>query len=130
MPWLSRTPQAWRDDCHLTLAALFASHQLSWTPGDDYEGSTNLGVSLALLRRYGEAERIDRLMGTLLSADRDMFRLHRLPTAIRLLAQHRVPVDWSTLLRDMLYWWPEGTVARRWSRVYYALPGSQEKEIV
>lgn len=119
----------WREECHLMLAALFATHPLSWQYPENDEVPTkpsNLGTSMARLRRaHANPPRLDGSVEMLLIADRQVLY----PALIDIfaeLARGKVPVDFSQLLRDLLAWWPEGKVARTWARAYVAT----EEEVV
>lgn len=131
LPWCRQGDDraTWRAECLLMVAALFAGHQLSWVHRDD-EGPVNLGASMAHLRRaHGQADWIDRQMEVLVTADRDELSA-RLVTIMALLAEHKVAVEWSVLLRDLLRWRQEGRVALNWARAYYARAHETEEEAV
>lgn len=118
-PWCAHEPRWWPDQCHLTVASLFASHQLSWVHRDDEEGPTNLGASVERLRiLHSNGDWVESEFEIILLSDRTMIG-DQLIGLVEQLAKHRVPIDWSTLLRDLLRWWPEGPVAERWSRAYH-----------
>jgi CRISPR type I-E-associated protein CasB/Cse2 len=119
-PW-SRDP-GWHQECHLMVAALFATHPLSWQYPEDEEGvvvkPSDMGMSMARLRA-DHPKWIDQSVEMLLIAEREVLY----PPLIGIfsgLAKANVPVDFSQLLRDLLAWWPEGREARRWARAYVA----------
>lgn len=127
LPWCGREPQHWRDDCHLIVASLFASHRISWTRREgDTRPVPNLGASMARLRMI-EGERVDRQLAMLILADRDTID-HYLSGIVRQLAKAEIAIDWSTLLADLRAWWPEGAAARRWARAYARSESESEEE--
>jgi CRISPR system Cascade subunit CasB len=67
---------------------------------------------------------VDRRMEVLLDSSRDAlpFRLRQL---IGLLAAHEVPVDWRSLLSDILAWdHPQRLVQKHWARSYFGGRGT------
>jgi len=89
-------------------------------PLADSGGTGDLGVSLRQARRVKNARGLDRRVEILLDADEAQLPF-RLRQAVRFLHSNRVPVRWSRLLEDLLYWThPNRFVQRRWARSYFA----------
>jgi CRISPR system Cascade subunit CasB len=80
----------------------------------------DFGSALRHIRTPDNQNGLDRRVEALLDAD-DAQLPFRLRQAVRLLASNGVPVDWSRLLNDLLYWThPERFVQRRWASSYFA----------
>lgn len=121
----------------LMLAALFATHPLTFPREEGHPRRRNLGESLRLLaeRRSpgptaGEEELLPeplkRRMDALLAAHADDLFGH-LQQVIRLLKSAEVPVDWEQLLSDLRHWEREDRrVQWNWSRSFYV--GFQEEK--
>jgi len=83
-------------------------------------GPDDLGSSLRHARTERNARGLDRRVEILLDADTAQLRF-RLRQAIAFLQSNRVPVNWTRLLEDLLYWThPDRFVQRRWARSYFA----------
>ncbi len=127
VPWLSKEPSPWRDDCHYLVAGLFAGYPKAWPPGE--ERFTNLGASFVrLAQATGNAASVESRFTTLLAASTDELPV-RLRNAVSLLKAKDVPVDWSRLLYDLTRWRSESRwVQRRWARSFWSSQDSEHVE--
>jgi CRISPR system Cascade subunit CasB len=119
-PWLHDTASTRQADAYFQVAALFATHQLSWHRGDG-DRALNLGGSF---RRLAPPDSDDgagaqRRFVALLNAHPDELDRH-LRHAMSLLKSHDVPVDWAQLLRDVQEWTYENRpVQLDWARAFW-----------
>ena len=133
VPWLSATDWGWRDDIYYIVAALFASHRISWSTGGDQDqisGRTNLGASFARLAPMNSEKResTDRRFTALLNSHQDDLP-DRLRHAVSLLKSADVPVDWAWLLYDLRRWdWEDRRVQREWARAFWGGPPSTDRD--
>ena len=115
-----------QNDCIL-VAALFALHQSACKSQWD-----NLGTHLAALRRRKQEQKestdsLDRRFSTLVAASRAELPYH-LRAVVSLLKDAEIPIDWTRLLSDVLYWEYDSpdpakpTVQRRWANAYWQSP--------
>lgn len=113
------------EDAALLVAQLFAR----WHQGKDSSPSSegNLGASFRQLaeRMKRDAnmkewpESVERRFVALLNRHRDDLH-HHLRQAVSLLKSREVAIDWSRLLRDILYWSREdGFVQKNWARAFW-----------
>jgi CRISPR system Cascade subunit CasB len=85
----------------------------------DAGGEGNLGGALRRARNPQNAKGIDRRFEILLDSDAAQLRF-RLRQSVHLLQSVRQPVDWTTLLNDLLYWeHPDRSVQKRWARSFF-----------
>jgi CRISPR system Cascade subunit CasB len=83
-------------------------------------GGGNLGAALRRAQDAQNKDGLDRRVMVLLDADETQLPF-RLRQVIRYLYSRRVPVDWSCLLKDLLYWTHENRfVQQDWARTYFA----------
>lgn len=83
-------------------------------------GRGNLGAALHQAQDPRNKEGLHHRVEVLLDADETQLAF-RLRQAIRLLYAQRVPVNWPSLLRDLLYWTHEDRfVQQAWARAYFA----------
>lgn len=118
VPWLGTDPRRREEWAYYLVAALLASHPVSW-PGDAYR--TNLGASLrwACDRRSSPAA-VERRFVATLNADADDLSDH-LRHAVSLCRAEEVPVNWLQLLRDIRDWdRDDRVVQRRWAGAFWA----------
>jgi CRISPR system Cascade subunit CasB len=113
LPYEVREPQ---HEDYFLIATLFplAPHR---------EGAGSLGETLRRVRldrsETTRTTRIDRRFQTLLDSDRAQLPF-RLRQAVRLVAAADLPLDWTSLLRDVLIWELTGRpVQLRWARDYF-----------
>ena len=119
-PWLGKRSPRWREDAYYLVAALFASHQMSWQHDKDQSsGSTNLGASFARIAVGDSQEAVERRFTALLDAPLDDLYIH-LRHAVSLLKARDAPVDWVRLLSDLNSWNHEDRwVQRNWARAFW-----------
>lgn len=119
-PWLQQDASSQQVDAYFLVAALFATHQLSWHRGEN-DRALNLGGSF---RRLAPPDSDDgagaqRRLVALLNAHPEELSRH-LRHAVSLLKAHEVPIDWAQLLRDVHEWTYEGRpVQLDWARAYW-----------
>lgn len=118
MPRLYGVKGRHREDVYFTVAALFGLYPRESWQGTD-KRATNLGASLGLLNANTEGDSVERRFVAMLNA-----RVEDLPSHLRqivgLLKANGVPVDWKTLLTDMIFWNDDNQrVQRRWSRAFW-----------
>jgi CRISPR system Cascade subunit CasB len=114
----------YEDACYI-VAALFASHPLSWSPSGDLPRITNLGASFAQIR--GRSGSVESRFTALLSCDRRELPDH-LRHGVSLLKADGIPIDWQHLLRDIVNWADERRwVQRGWARGFWGQQASQQK---
>lgn len=122
MPFLPEDLYQRDEDNFFLVAALFAWHQLDWTPQPGSNGDasgTNFGASFHLLAQTTESGSIEKRFVALLNAHRDDLPEH-LRHAVGLLKSKNVPVDWARLLRDLRAWdAPARYVQRSWARAFW-----------
>jgi len=81
----------------------------------------NFGASLRLARNDKNKKGLDRRVEILLDADFEQLRF-RLRQAVKFLNSNEVPINWQTLLEDLLRWNPTNRfVQKEWARAYFAL---------
>jgi CRISPR system Cascade subunit CasB len=121
MPFISDNDRPQRVEAYFRVASLFASHRLSWQPGDGRR-LTNLGVSfrrLAGAEGQDESEGAKRRFVALLNAHPEELDRH-LRHAVSLLKAHEVGIDWAQLLRDVQRWDDEDRqVQLAWARGFW-----------
>jgi len=82
----------------------------------------NFGASLREARNDKNKKGLDRRVEILLDADSEQLRF-RLRQAVKFLKSNEVPINWQTLLEDLLRWNPTNRfVQKEWARAYFALP--------
>lgn len=141
VPWLTDAMSSARQADYFLVAALFASHQISWSrpaaesdvaAATDPAGSTgsagaegsirgysNLGASFHQLTAATGSESVEKRFVALLNAEREDLPLH-LRHAVSLLRAHDIPVDWARLLTDLASWDREDRrVQSAWARAFW-----------
>jgi len=108
------------EEAYFLIAALFAWHQMDWTPGEGEKGlDTNFGASYRRLFDETTSESIERRFVALLNAHREDLPEH-LRHAMGLLKSKAIPVNWTQLLRDLAHWGdPKRGTQRNWARSYW-----------
>lgn len=103
------------EDRFYLVAALFASHQISWSASDETSSYyRNMGESL---RRFTGAKReaaksTERRFAALLQCDRNTLPNH-LHHAVALLKTAELPIDWGQLLWDIARWEEDETKGKK-----------------
>lgn len=119
--WLGQDADSDRVDAYFQVAALFASHRISWGEREDRR-PTNLGASFwRLAHREGQTEDpgAERRLVALLNAHPEELGRH-LRHAVSLLKAHEIPIDWAQLLRDIQEWtYEERPVQFAWARSFW-----------
>lgn len=128
VPWLSDAMSPTRQADYFLVAALFASHQISWptsqsdqgdSPESVQRGPTNLGVSFRRLASATDSASIEQRFVALLNAQREDLPTH-LRHAISLLRAKDIPVDWARLLSDLGNWSREDRrVQSAWAQAFW-----------
>ena len=128
VPWVGEDWPRWREETHYLVAALFASHPVSW-PKDNACGQTNLGASFARMADEDAPESVERRFTALLSTRREDLWV-QLRHAVSLLKSKDVPIDWDQLLNDLRWWGNEEmSVQRNWAKAFWRqAPGSAAEE--
>ena len=119
VPWLGDDVPRWRENAHYLIASLYAYHP---EPG----GSGNLGDQFARARgSQGDDIAIERRFSALLSAHPDDLPFY-LRQAVSYLRSKEVPINWHTLLRDVMAWGhPDRYVQRNWARAFWGRASRQ-----
>jgi CRISPR system Cascade subunit CasB len=121
MPFISDNDRPQRVAAYFRVAALFASHRLSWSPGDG-QHLTNLGASFRRLAGPDgpdQNEGAKRRFVALLNAHPEELDRH-LRHAVSLLKAKDVTIDWAQLLRDVQGWDDEDRhVQLAWARAFW-----------
>jgi CRISPR system Cascade subunit CasB len=117
-PWLADDAPAYLEETYYIIAPLFALHPIAG-------GSGNMGTHFAALCESGREppSSVERRFILLLSAHPDDLPDY-LRQAVSLLKSKQVPVNWQTLLKDVLDWKrrderPRTRVQRKWSRDFW-----------
>lgn len=120
-PWLGQDALDRQVDAYFQVAALFATHQITWHRGEGDRGH-NLGSSFwRLAHRDGGSEDpgAERRLVALLNAHPEEVGRH-LRHAVSLLKAHDVPIDWAQLLRDIQEWtYADRRVQLDWARAFW-----------
>ncbi len=124
-PW---ERQSWVDATYFLIAALFAGHRWSREniePDSFKEVHSNLGGSFRAFERVAEADgqavsaSTEKRFAALLECDQQRLPDH-LRYAVNLLDD--TPIDWATLLDDILRWDAEKRTQLRWAKAYWYRP--------
>ena len=128
VPWVGEDWPRWQEETHYLVAALFASHPVSW-PKDNARGETNLGGSFALMAAGDAGESVERRFTALLSTRREDLSV-QLRHAVSLLKSKNVPIDWVELINDLRWWDSENkSVQRSWAKAFWGqVPRSATEE--
>lgn len=128
-----RERQSWVDEAYFLVAALFAGHRWSREniePDSFKESRSNLGTSFRAFERAAEADgqavsgSTEKRFAALLECDRQRLPDH-LRYSVNLLGD--IPIDWATLLDDLLRWDAEKRTQLRWAKAYWYRPPAQPK---
>lgn len=123
-PFLQGCSEATTRDAYYCVASLFAYHPMVWpTPDASQENKevTHFGASVALLMKAlrqdgASTDSLERRFVALLNARGEDLPDH-LRRIVALLKSRGIPVNWSRLLRDYLWWDQESrSVQRSWAR--------------
>jgi len=123
-----RELQSWVDETYFLIAALFAGHRWSRENIEPYsfkESHSNLGASFRAFECAAEADgqavsaSTEKRFAALLECDRQRLPNH-LRYAVNLLDD--TPIDWATLLDDLLRWDAEKRTQLRWAKAYWYHP--------
>jgi len=126
-PW---EQQAWVDETYFLIAALFAGHRFS-REHDIERPPPNLGASLRKFvedeeeKHHPVGESTGKRFAALLECDRNELPVH-LRHAVNLL--NDTPIDWATLLDDILRWDAEKRTQLRWAKAYWYRPPAKPKD--
>ena len=119
--------RGWREQAFYLVASLYAIHPESWHGEGSGRWDWHLGASLLQLRTArGELQSrsLDVRVLRIVRAEPD-----QLPDLLRglvdLLRDGSVPIDWTVLLSDLIYW-DRGESQRRWAATYW---GRAEEEV-
>lgn len=94
-------------------------------PLADATARGNLGDALHRARSVQYKKGLDRRVEALLDSDEAQLA-YRLGQAVRFLRSHRVPINWQSLLEDLLLWeHPSRFVQKKWAKAYFRLPSEQ-----
>ena len=124
VPWLGENQSLARQADYFLVAALFATHQISWpTPAaasaEEQRSYTNLGASFRRLASASESESVEKRFVALLNAPREDLPQH-LRHAVSLLRAHDIPIDWARLLGDLAGWSREDRrIQNAWARAFW-----------
>lgn len=130
-PW---ERQSWVDAAYFLIAALFAGHRWSreHIELDSFkENHSSLGASFRAFERTAEADghavsaSTEKRFGALLESDQNELPNH-LRYAVNLLDD--TPIDWATLLDDILRWDAEKRTQLRWAKAYWYRPPAKPKD--
>lgn len=127
-PW---EQQSWVDATYFLIASLFAGHR--WSRQNIVEESfkespSNLGASFLAFERAAEVDgqavsaSTEKRFAALLECDRGEMPDH-LRYAVNLLDD--TPIDWATLLDDLLRWDEEKRAQLRWAKAYWYRPSKK-----
>lgn len=97
----------------------------------------SFGDALRRARSTQNQKGLDRRVETLLDSDEAQLA-YRLGQTARFLRSQRIPINWQSLLEDLLQWeHPARFVQKKWAKAYFLLPAdqndtspSQEKSIL
>jgi CRISPR system Cascade subunit CasB len=112
-PFLSPQDSSWCRSCYFVIASLFAYHPL---PG----GSGNLGTAMGLVYQKNDMRPSieQRFIALLNSHPDDLF--DHLRYAVSLAKSEEIPINWQSLLHDIVYWNSENRyVQRRWAASFW-----------
>jgi len=130
-PW---EQQSWVDTTYFLIAALFAGHRWSREniePDSFKETHSSLGASFRAFERTVEADghavsdSTEKRFAALLESDQNALPNH-LRYAVNLLDD--TPIDWATLLDDILRWDAEKRTQLRWAKAYWYRPPTKPKD--
>lgn len=99
-------------------------------PLADATSHGSFGDALRRARSPRYRKGLDRRMEALLDSDPAQLP-HRLEQAVRFLHSQRIPVNWRSLLEDLLQWeHPNHFVQKKWARAYFLLPQQPETSTI
>jgi len=99
-------------------------------PLADATGKGSFGDALCRARSPRYRKGLDRRVEALLDSDSAQLP-HRLAQVVRFLHSQRVPVNWRSLLEDLLQWeHPNRFVQKKWARAYFSLPLQPEPSTI
>lgn len=99
-------------------------------PLADETSHGSFGDALRRARSPRYRKGLDRRVEALLDSDPAQLP-HRLAQAVRFLHSQRVPINWRSLLEDLLQWeHPNRFVQKKWARAYFSLPQQAETSTV
>ena len=101
-PWLRDDARPTEIGAFFEIAALFATHRLTWRRGESDRG-LNMGGSFRRLIADEENPGAERRFVALLNAHSDELNRH-LRHAVSLLKSKEVSIDWAQLLHDVQQW--------------------------
>ncbi len=119
---------------YFLIAALFAGHRWSRQNieiDSHKESRSNLGTSFRMFERAAEADghavsaSTEKRFAALLESDQNELPNH-LRYAVNLLDD--TPIDWATLLDDILRWDAEKRTQLRWAKAYWYRPPAKPKD--
>ena len=107
----------WQEPRYWLVATLY--------PLADVTGRGSFGDALHRARSTKYKKGLDRRVEALLDSDEAQLA-YRLGQAVRFLRSHRIPVNWQSLLEDLLQWdHPSRFVQKKWAKAYFSLPSEQ-----
>ncbi len=128
VPWTEGEGVGWEEERYYLVAALFAGHQVSWRPGEQVNGATNLGASFARLKQQTDSQSISLRFVALLNCHREDLA-EQLRHAVDLLKSKEIPIDWAQLLCDLRRWERDDrAVQREWARAFWREVPHEEME--
>jgi CRISPR system Cascade subunit CasB len=99
-------------------------------PLTDATNHGGFGDALRRARSPRYRKGLDRRVEALLDSDPAQLP-HRLAQVVRFLHSQRVPVNWRSLLEDLLQWErPNRFIQKKWARAYFSLPQQSETSTV
>jgi len=117
------------EQAYFLIASLFAWRPLEWpyTPGDPHlnpsanpSANHSLGVSYRRLAEKTGSDSVEKRFIALLNAHQDDLPAH-LRHAVGLITAQEIPIDWTRLLYDVLWWnEPNRSSQLSWARGYWA----------
>jgi len=112
----------WQEPKYWLVATLF--------PLADATSKGSFGDALQLARSAKYKKGLDRRVEALLDSDETQLA-YRLGQTVRFLRSHRVPINWQSLLEDLLQWeHPSRFVQKKWAKSYFRLPSEQLEQTV
>jgi CRISPR system Cascade subunit CasB len=94
-------------------------------PLADTTSTGSFGAALHRARSAKYRRGLDRRVEALLDSDEAQLA-YRLGQIVRFLHSDRVPINWQSLLQDLLYWdHPNRFVQKQWARDYFGTPYAQ-----
>jgi CRISPR system Cascade subunit CasB len=126
VPYLPATLSPRQEEAYFLIASLFALHPTQWH-GDLPPWQTNLGASFHWLHNKRQNPSTEKRFAALLDAPGETLAYH-LRQAVSLLKAEEIPVNYVSLLHDILFWDQESRgVQRQWARAFWQ-PQSTEAD--